>query len=202
MIFGHQSNGPNPAVPQNQNDQVAPTNIDGVQQDASTPTPDPLRIDPTSDMQAPSLDELEDSQPAPNVLNQPTTEQTAPSLEEAPEEQAAAPKTPPEEQPTETPPTEQPTPVVAPSLTNDELLELKKLALGELSPLVDHLEQTPEEKFRTTMMLIQSTDNADLLKEAHAAAQTITDEKVRAQALLDIVNEINYFTHKSDAAAA
>jgi hypothetical protein len=189
MIFGHQSSGQNSVVPQNQNDQVAPTNIDGVQQDSNAAAPDPLRIDPTSDMQAPTLDELEDSQPAPNVLNQPATEQTAPALEESPKEQA-----------TQTPAEEQPSPVVnAPN--KDELLELKKQALGELSPLVDHLEQTPEEKFRTTMMLIQSTDNADLLKEAHTAAQTISDEKVRAQALLDIVNEINYFTHKTDEAA-
>lgn len=82
----------------------------------------------------------------------------------------------------------------------DELLALKQQALGELSPLVDHLEQTPEEKFRTTMMLIQSTDNQALLKEAYAAAQAISDDKMRAQALLDVVNEINYFTQqKHDA---
>jgi hypothetical protein len=74
------------------------------------------------------------------------------------------------------------------------LLELKQQALSELGPLVDHLEQTPEEKFRTTMMMIQSTDNQVLLKDAYAAAQAIPDEKARAQALLDVVNEINYFT--------
>jgi hypothetical protein len=44
------------------------------------------------------------------------------------------------------------------------------------------------------MMLIQATDNASLVKEAYAAANQITDEKARAQALLDVVNEINYFT--------
>ncbi len=46
------------------------------------------------------------------------------------------------------------------------------------------------------MMMIQATDASDLVKSAHDAAQQITDEKVRAQALLDIVNEINYFTQK------
>ncbi|MDQ5971988.1 MAG: hypothetical protein QG553_147 [Patescibacteria group bacterium] len=79
---------------------------------------------------------------------------------------------------------------------DDELLTLKKQALEELAPLVDQLDQTPEEKFKTTMMMIQATDSASLVKVAHEAAQKISDEKVRAQALLDIVNEINYFTQK------
>lgn len=79
---------------------------------------------------------------------------------------------------------------------HDTLLELKKTALEELAPLVDQLDQTPEEKFKTTMMMIQATDASDLVKAAHDAAKEITDEKARAQALLDIVNEINYFTQK------
>lgn len=83
---------------------------------------------------------------------------------------------------------------VNPPENEDELLEIKKQALESLTPLVDELEQTPEEKFKTTMMLIQASDNADLIKEAFSAANAIADEKARAQALLDVVNEINYFT--------
>lgn len=79
---------------------------------------------------------------------------------------------------------------------DQDLLELKQSALHELSPLVGHLEQTPEEKFRTTMMMIQASDDQSLLKEALAAAKQISDEKARAQALLDVVNEINYFTQQ------
>jgi hypothetical protein len=75
-----------------------------------------------------------------------------------------------------------------------DLLSIKQSALKELSPLVGHLDQTPEEKFRTTMMMIQASDDQSLIKDAHAAAQNIADEKTKAQALLDIVNEINYFT--------
>ncbi|HSW65987.1 MAG TPA: hypothetical protein VLI54_02510 [Bacillota bacterium] len=78
--------------------------------------------------------------------------------------------------------------------SSDDLLSIKQQALQQLSPLVGHLEQSPEEKFRTTMMMIQASDNQALIKDAYAAAQAITDEKTRAQALLDIVNEINYFT--------
>jgi hypothetical protein len=89
-----------------------------------------------------------------------------------------------------------PVPVVA--ANTDELLDIKQQALQQLTPLVGHLEQNPEEKFRTTMMMIQASDNADLIKSAYEAALQITDEKVRAQALLDIVNEINYFTHSGE----
>jgi hypothetical protein len=75
-----------------------------------------------------------------------------------------------------------------------DLFELKQQALAQLSPLVGHLEQSPEEKFRTTMMMIQASDDQSMLGTAYAAAQSISDEKIRAQALLDVVNEINYFT--------
>jgi hypothetical protein len=94
------------------------------------------------------------------------------------------------------PETQAPMPVTSDSDDNDDLLDLKQRALQQLSPLLGHLEQTPEEKFRTTMMMIQASDNRDLLKEAYEAAQSITDNKVKAQALLDVVNEINYFTQK------
>lgn len=81
-----------------------------------------------------------------------------------------------------------------PANGNDDLLNLKQQALQHLSPLVSHLDQTPEEKFRTTMMMIQASDDQTLIKTAFEAAQAITDDKARAQALLDIINEINYFT--------
>jgi hypothetical protein len=77
-----------------------------------------------------------------------------------------------------------------------DLLDIKKQALEELSPLVDHLDQTAEERFETTMMMIQANDNEALIPTAYKAANAITDDKKRARALLDIVNEINYFTHK------
>lgn len=92
-----------------------------------------------------------------------------------------------------------PTPASTPNA--DALLDIKQQALQQLTPLIGHLEQTAEEKFRTTMMMIQAADNHELISTAYEAAQQITDEKARAQALLDIVNEINYFTHNNSAAA-
>jgi len=87
----------------------------------------------------------------------------------------------------------------APAAGSDTLLELKQSALHDLSPLLGQLEQSPEEKFRTTMMMIQASDDQSLLQSAYDAARQITDEKVRAQALLDVVNEINYFTQQGEA---
>lgn len=77
---------------------------------------------------------------------------------------------------------------------DDGLLSIKQQALQQLSPLVDHLDQSPEEKFKTTMMMIQASDDKSLVKTAYEAAKQIGEEKARAQALLDVVNEINYFT--------
>lgn len=77
---------------------------------------------------------------------------------------------------------------------NDNLLAVKQQVLQDLHPLVNHLDQTPEEKFKTLMMMIQASDDKNLVHSAYEAAKSIPDEKVRAQALLDVVNEINYFT--------
>lgn len=79
----------------------------------------------------------------------------------------------------------------------NDLLAMKQQALQQLSPLVGQLDQSPEEKFRTTMMMIQAADDQSLLPVAYETAQKITDEKIRAQALLDVVNEINYFTQQN-----
>ncbi len=103
--------------------------------------------------------------------------------------------------PTATPPAPVAT-TPATDAPNDALLHIKQQALQHLSPLLGHLDQSPEEKFRTTMMMIQASDDQTLVKEAYASAQAIPDEKIRAQALLDIVNEINYFTQQQHKPAA
>jgi hypothetical protein len=110
----------------------------------------------------------------------------------------------------ETPPA--PVPVASDTPTNpasnltsekaDTLLQLKQDALQSLAPMVNKLDQSPEEKFKTIMMLIQASDNTDLVKEAYETAKLITDEKERAQALIDVVNEINYFTQHQNQTGA
>jgi hypothetical protein len=81
-----------------------------------------------------------------------------------------------------------------PAVDTNKLAGIKQQALEHLEPLVGHLEQNPEEEFKTTMMMIQANDNHTLLDKALTAAKAITDDKERAQALLDIINEINYFS--------
>lgn len=81
-----------------------------------------------------------------------------------------------------------------------DLEDIKRQALLQLSPLVGKLDQTPEEKYKTLMMMIQASDNKDLISAAYDNAQKIEDEKTRAEALLNIVNEINYFNQKDQAA--
>lgn len=95
--------------------------------------------------------------------------------------------------------TEAPAPADGPAPASDALLDIKQDALHELAPLVGQLEQSPEEKFKTTMMMIQASDDQSLVKAAYEAAKEIQDEKARAQALLDVVNEINYFTQQSSS---
>ena len=75
-------------------------------------------------------------------------------------------------------------------------MDIKRSALEELSPLIDKLDQTPEEKTMTLLMMIQATDDQSLIGSVFNAAKDIKDDKKRAQAMLDIVNEINYFTNK------
>ena len=129
----------------------------------------------------------------PDQMSAPADEVVAPNAPAAPKAQPPAAPAPPD-----LTPAPEPSAPPTPPAGSSDLLDLKQQALHSLQPLVNHLDQTPEEKFKTTMMLIQATDNSDLVKEAYAAANQITDEKARAQALLDVVNEINYFTQHSD----
>jgi hypothetical protein len=80
---------------------------------------------------------------------------------------------------------------------HQKLADMKQDALTHLEPLTDHLGGTPEETFRATMMMIQANDNHTLLEKALEAAKNIEDDKTRAQAMLDIINEINYFSQTS-----
>lgn len=84
----------------------------------------------------------------------------------------------------------------APAPADEDLASIKQQALQSLEPLVGQLDLAPEEKYKTVMMVVQASDKPKMLEEAYQAASQITDEKVRAQALLDIVNEVNYFTQQ------
>lgn len=85
-----------------------------------------------------------------------------------------------------------------PKLTpgHEELEIIKKEAIEELKPLVDKLDLPPEEKFDILLLIIRSTDDEELVAKAHTAATEIADETRKAQALLDIIKEVDYFSNK------
>ncbi|NCU38686.1 hypothetical protein EOL96_06585 [Candidatus Saccharibacteria bacterium] len=76
---------------------------------------------------------------------------------------------------------------------------IKQQALGELRPLVDKLQVEPDEKFDIYLLLLRSTDDKDLIAPAHEAAKLIPDESKRAQALLDIIKEIDFLSQPKAA---
>lgn len=154
---------------------------DQIHQDAPQPAPDGmLSTDAQAAATAPAIDEHAES-------NYADTLSAAATIDPAPVIDPVSPSAKPEPSAVEAPAPAHP--------DNDQLLSIKQQALQQLTPLVGHLEQEPEEKFRTTMMMIQAADNSSLLQTAYDSALQISNEKARAQALLDIVNEINYFTH-------
>lgn len=83
-----------------------------------------------------------------------------------------------------------------PATASSDLEEIKKSALRELSPLLDELNPAPEEKLDILIMTIQANDDQSLIPQAFSVAKQIEDKKMRAEAMLDIIQEINYFTKK------
>lgn len=103
----------------------------------------------------------------------------------------AVPPTPPA--PSVTPAIPEPAMTAVPA-AGGELDSIKLEALNELRPLVDKLDVPADEKFDTYLLLLRSTDDKTLIAPAHEAAKAIEDEARRAQALLDIIKEIDFLS--------
>lgn len=160
-----------------------------------------MDITPQDDQQQPMSDDQELAKALAGVLPdvpEPVVIPTAPTVSPTPapiEEPVELP------QPSFVPPAPEPT-ISAPTPANADLEGIKKSALGELRPLIDKVDLPAEEKFDTYLMLIRSTDDSALIAPAHAAAQKITDETRRAEALLDIIKEIDYLSRNNQAPTA
>jgi len=208
-MFGNSDDNQN----QNQNDTttIQPTADPAVTMQGFTPPP----VDPSADTTSADDSTTTTIEPASSVtpdtttpaedLEQPDTTTALPgnlTMSEPVTDDSAAPDPSPTTAPDPSPestldlPSTEDTATVMTEGVPSDLLGIKQEALQELSPLVDHLDQTPEERFRTTMMMIQATDDSSKIKVAYDAAHEIEDKKVRAQALLDVINEINYFTQQ------
>lgn len=79
----------------------------------------------------------------------------------------------------------------------NSLDDLRQKALRDLRPIVDKVELNDEESFDVLLLLIRETDDESLLPRAYEAARQIQDEARRAQALLDVIKETDYFKHKA-----
>jgi hypothetical protein len=109
--------------------------------------------------------------------------------------QASAPQEPVVSQPLENQLAQPVAPMIqTPQSNSGDLETIKKDALKELRPLVEKLELSAEEKFDIYLLLLRSTDDTTLIAPAHATAQQIEDESKRAQALLDIIKEIDFLS--------
>ena len=107
---------------------------------------------------------------------------------------AVEPAAPQEPTPAVMPPTPSTTHHSAAPSGGSELDSIKLEALNELRPLVDKLDVPADEKFDTYLLLLRSTDDKALIAPAHEAAKAIADEARRAQALLDIIKEIDFLS--------
>lgn len=125
-----------------------------------------------------------DPAPLPDPMTLPPAP-AAPAPMAAPEEPLAA---------TPTTPVAPTMPTMAMPGVPGDLDTIKQDALNELRPLVDKLNVAPEEKFDTYLLLLRSTDDKALIAPAHEAARAIADEARRAQALLDVIKEIDYLS--------
>lgn len=149
-----------------------------------TTAPDPLADEPpTIGMALPQPDDLEDDAPeAPVVAPAPEIKSHKNGMASGSDKKANNDSVAPASNAT--------------SAGSGPLDKLKASALEELRPLVGKLNLPAEEKFDTLLLIIRSTDDQSLLNEAHDAAKEITDDVKRAQALLDIIKEIDYFSSK------
>lgn len=85
---------------------------------------------------------------------------------------------------------------VAPAPATDPLNATLNNAINDLRPLVDKLTIPVEEKFDTYLLLIRSTNDSSLVEPAYQIAKQISDDTKRANALLTIIKEVNYFMSK------
>lgn len=92
--------------------------------------------------------------------------------------------------------------VDTPSATgdNEEIDVVKKSALEQLRPLIEKIDLEPTDKFDKYLMMLRASDDPTLIKPAFTAAEGITNEEQKAQALLDIINEINYISSNTQKA--
>ena len=77
------------------------------------------------------------------------------------------------------------------SVDQDVLIELRDQVISTALPLVEDQTMPAEKRFSMLMTIIEADPSIELLRKAYTVAQTIENSVVRADALLDIVDEID-----------
>jgi hypothetical protein len=180
--------------------QFTPTPAPAQTYGSPTPQQDQTNSDQTDDSDASAQDHTSVAEPAQGFSSSPMPDPVASTQEsDADEQQTGEPEETAQPEPDNT--YQEPIAATPMSFSTpadpQQLAGMKQQALDHLEPLVDHLDQSPEESFKTTMMMIQANDNHTLLEKALEQAKKIEDDKLRANAMLDIINEINYFSQSS-----
>lgn len=91
---------------------------------------------------------------------------------------------------------DKPVDATAPAAANSDLGSVKQKAMAALVPLLDSIQDlSPERKFDICLSAIRLTDNRDLAATALDAALAIQEDGTKAEALVELINEIDYLTN-------
>ena len=84
--------------------------------------------------------------------------------------------------------------------TDEELNNLRTIrdeAINALAPNIDRMEGVDgERKIRIYMSAARITNSSKMFRLAYEAAKNIPDTVVRAEALIDVIQEVNYSINK------
>jgi len=179
--------------------------------DSTTTTPPPANPQDELNLPAPTVDDNSDDQNvgAPEFIETPVENMPEPSEpehsddhEEAAEPEMAEAEPEPEMADAEPAAAETYEPVPDAELSSEvvdesadnssnDLSALRQQALHELSPLIGHLDQTPEEKYETAKKIYEETKDKSMLTTIYEAAKNLPDNKAKAQAIYDVVQKID-----------
>ena len=84
--------------------------------------------------------------------------------------------------------------------TNEELNNLYSIRKEDINSLIPDMEKVEgvdeERKVEIYMTAARITNNSNLLRLAYGAAKNIPDTVARAEALIDVIQEVNYSINK------
>lgn len=76
--------------------------------------------------------------------------------------------------------------------SNASLEEIRRRAVEALVPVIDSVEGGADKRFELLMNAVRASDNASLLEKTLATAEAIEDPSMKAEALVDVINETSY----------